>query len=218
MYFHATPFAAKDPVFSKDIGFYVFQLPLLSYVYHWLFFALAAATIATVGLHYADEAVEVFGNTIQFAPRVKAHIFTLVAAMFLLKAWGYRLEMYNLLFARGNLFDGAGYTEVHANMPMLWVLLVAAIVGGLLVLANIRRRGFGYALVGLVGLVGLSIAAGSIYPAFVQRYSVQPNEQADQSPYIERAVAATQEAYGLTEVASRAFSAESELDSRADRR
>ena len=211
MYFHSTPFNAKDPVFGNDIGFYVFRLPLLSYFYHWLFFALVASTIAAVGLHYADEAVEVFGNSLQFAPKVKGHIFTLIAAMFFLKAWGYRLAMYNLLFARGNLFDGAGYTEINANLPALWILFGAAIVGGVMVLGNIWKRGLGQAVAALVGLVGLSIVAGGIYPAFVQRYSVQPNEQADQSPYITRAVAATQEAYGLTEVVPRAFTAESEL-------
>lgn len=212
MYFHATPFSSVDPVFGKDIGFYVFQLPFLSYLYHWLFFALAASTIAAVGLHYADEAIEVFGNRLQFAPKVKAHIFILVAAMFFLKAWGYRLGMYNLLFTRSSLFDGAGYAEVNANLPALWILLAAAIVGGIMVLLNIRRRGIGYGLAALAGLVGLSIVVGGVYPAFVQRYSVQPNELADQSPYITRAIEATQKAYGLTEVTPRAFSAETELN------
>ncbi|MCX8053408.1 MAG: UPF0182 family protein [Armatimonadetes bacterium] len=57
-YLHATPFGIADPVFKKDVGFYVFQLPFLSYLYHWLFFTLAASTIAAAALHYADEAVE----------------------------------------------------------------------------------------------------------------------------------------------------------------
>lgn len=211
MYIHASPFASKDPVFGNDIGFYVFKLPLLSYFYHWLFFALVTSTIAAIALHYADEAVEVFGNSVHFAPKVKAHIFTLIAAMFFLKACGYRLAMYNLLFSRGSLFDGAGYTEVNANMPVLWILFVAAIIGGVIVLGGIRRRGTGQVLVAFVGLFGLSIVAGYMYPSLVQRYSVQPNEQEDQSPYIKRAIAATQEAYGLTEVVSRAFAAESDL-------
>lgn len=211
MAFNASQFGMTDPVFSKDIGFYVFQLPFLGYLYNWLFFALAASTIAAVGLHYADEAIEVFGNQLQFAPKVKAHIFTLVAAMFFLKAWGYRLAMFNLLFTRGNLFDGAGYTEVNANLPVLWILLVAAIIGGVMVLMNIKRRGINYAVAALVGLVIVSVVAGGAYPAFVQRYSVQPNELADQSPYITRAVEATQKAYGLTEVTPRPFAAESEL-------
>lgn len=212
MYFHSTPFGGKpDPVFGNDIGFYVFRLPFLSYLYHWLFFALAASTVAAVGLHYADEAVEMFGNRLQFAPRVKAHIFTLIALMFFLKAWGYRLGMYNLLFNRGSLFDGAGYTEVNANLPVLWILLAAAILGGIMVLASIRRRGTGFAVQALVGLIVLSVVAGGIYPAIVQRYSVEPNELNDQSPYISRAIEATQRAYGLTEVAARPFAAETTL-------
>lgn len=212
MYSHATPFGgAPEPVFGKDIGFYVFKLPFLSYLYHWLFFALFASTVAAVGLHYADEAVELFGNRLQFAPKVKAHIFILIALMFFLKAWGYRLAMYNLLFSRGSLFDGAGYTEIHANLPVLWLLVGASILGGLMVLASIGRRGTGYAVYALVGLVGLSIVAGGLYPAFVQRYSVEPNELGYQSPYISRAVAATQKAYGLTEVAARPFPAETSL-------
>lgn len=211
MYLHSSPFGTTDPVFNKDIGFYVFHLPLLEYLYHWLFFALAASTIAAIGLHYADEAIEVFGNQLQFAPKVKAHIFTLIALMFFLKAWGYRLGMYDLLFTRGSLFDGAGYTEVNANLPVLWILLVAAVIGGFMVLLNIKRRGINLGVAALVGLVGLSVVLGGAYPAFVQRYSVQPNELADQSPYITRAVEATQNAYGLTEVNPRAFAAESDL-------
>ena len=74
MFFHSTPFGVTDPVFHKDIGFYVFRLPFLSYFYHWLFFALAASTIAAVALHYADEALDVFGTRLQFAPKVKAHL------------------------------------------------------------------------------------------------------------------------------------------------
>ena len=212
MYSHATPFGGKpDPVFGNDIGFYVFKLPFLSYLYHWLFFALLASTIAAIGIHYAGEAVEFFGNRLQFAPKVKAHIFVLIALMFFLKAWGYRLGMYNLLFTRSSLFDGAGYTEVKANLPAMWLLFGAAIIAGLLVLASIRRRGTGYAVHALVGLVGLSVLAGALYPAFVQRYSVEPNELGYQSPYISRAVEATQNAYGLTEVAARPFPAETTL-------
>jgi uncharacterized membrane protein (UPF0182 family) len=206
-YFNPTPFGATDPVFGRDIGFYVFQLPLLKYVYHWLFFALAAAVIASAALHYADESIEVFGNRLQFAPKVKAHLGVLVASLFFLKAWGYRLSMYDLLFARSELFDGAGYTELHANLPALWILIVAAILGGVLVLLSIYRRGVGHAIAGFVIVLGLSIVVGGIYPATVQSLSVKPNELQKQRPYIQRAIAATQEAYGLNMVAPRQFEA-----------
>jgi len=212
MFFHSTPFGGKpDPVYGKDISFYVFKLPFLNYLYHWLFFAVAAAAIAAVALHYADEAIETFGNRLQFAPKVKAHVFTLVAVLFLLKAWGYRLAMYNLLFTRSSLFDGAGYTEVHANLPAYWILLVLAVFGAVLVLLNIKRRGINLGVAGLVVLIGASVLVGSIYPAMVQQFNVTPNEVRDQSHYISRAVESTQNAYGLTEVAAKPFPADSNL-------
>lgn len=211
MYFNATSFGTSDPVFGKDIGFYVFQLPLVRYLYNWLFFALVVAAMASAGIHYADEAIEVFGNRIQFAPKVKAHLFTLVAAMFFLKAFGYRLAMYDLLFTPGTHFDGAAYTQVNASIPAMWIMTVAVIIGGLLVLYNITRRGIGYATAALVGVIGLSVVVGSMYPGFIQKFQVEPNELQAETPYIERAIKATREAYGLTNVAVRDFPAESVL-------
>jgi len=208
LYRHGVPFGVTEPLFQKDIGFYVFKLPFLSYLYHWLFFTLAASTVAAAALHYADEALESIAGRLQFAPKVKSHLAVLVAAMFFLKAWGYRLSMYDLLNVRGSIFDGPGYTEVHANLPALWILLVLAVLGGFLTLLNIYRRGITYALAGLLILVGASIVIGAGYPAMVQSFTVKPNELEKQRPYIRRAIRATFEAYGLNTVAGREFEAD----------
>ena len=210
-YFNSTPFGVADPVFHKDIGFYVFQLPFLNYLYYWLFFALAASTIAAAALHYADEAIEVFGERLQFAPKVKTHLGILLAAMFFLKAWGYRLSAYSLLSTQGNLFDGAGYTAIHARIPALAILMVVAIIAGILVLLNITRRGITFAVAGIVLLVGASILVGGAYPAMVQQFSVVPNELEKESPFIKRAIANTRQAYGLTEIVARPFEAATSL-------
>ncbi len=96
-------------------------------------------------------------------------------------------------------------------MSALWILLVIAVVAGLLVLLNIFRRGIGYAAAGVLVLVGASVVIGGGYPSAVQQFSVKPNELDKETPYIERAVSATLAAYGLTEIASREFSADSTL-------
>jgi hypothetical protein len=210
-YFNPTLFGSTDPLFNRDIGFYVFRLPLLEYIYSWLFFALVVSTVAAAGVHYTSRAIVAFGNRLQVMPRTKVHLSVLIAAMFFLKAWGYRLAMYQLLFVKGSLFDGAGYTELYARLPALWILLVAAIIGGVLVLLGIKRRGITYAVAGLAGLVGLSILVGMLYPAAVQQFSVAPNELDKQTPFIERAIAATREAYGLTGVSAVPFGAELSL-------
>jgi len=211
LFSNASRFGVVDPVFGHDIGYYVFKLPFLSYLYYWLFFALIASTIASVALHYADEAIETFGNRLQFAPRVKAHLAVLVAAMFFLKAWGYRLSMFDLLTKSGKQFDGAGYSAVHANVPALWIMTVIAAICGIIVLAGIWRRGVGNAVAAVVILLGASLLVGSVYPGLVQQFEVGPNELAKETPFIERAIKATQDAYGLTEVAARPFEADTTL-------
>ena len=210
-YFNATPFQLTDPIFNMDIGFYVFKLPFLQYIYHWLFFALVASTIATVALHYADEAIETFGGRLQFAPKAKTHIAFLLAMMFFLKAWGYRLSMYALVSVPGKLFDGGGYTDIQARLPMLWVMFVVAIIGGILVLLNINRRGISFAAAGFILVVGASVIVGSAYPATVQQFTVKPNELVKETPYIEKAIKATRAAYGLTEIEPVPFKAETTL-------
>ena len=89
--------------------------------------------------------------------------------------------------------------------------MVAAIIGGILVLLNIYRRGVTLAIAALAGVVGLSIIVGAAYPALLQQFSVQPNELEKETPYISKAIAATQAAYGLTEVAARPYAADSNL-------
>ena len=210
-FFNPTLFGSADPVFNRDIGFYVFRLPFLQYIYYWLFFALVVSTVAAAAVHYTSRAIVAFGNRLEVMPGAKAHLSVLIAAMFFLKAWGYRLDMYHLLVARGSLFDGAGYTELYAHLPALWILLVAAVIGGILVLLGMKRRGIVYAGAGVAGLFGLSLLAGTFYPAAVQQFSVAPNELGKQTPFIKRAIAATREAYGLTEVTTVPFAAEPSL-------
>ena len=210
-FFNPTLFGSADPVFNRDIGFYVFRLPFLEYIYYWLFFALVVSTVAAAAVHYTSRAIVAFGNRLEVMPGAKAHLSVLIAAMFFLKAWGYRLDMYHLLVARGSLFDGAGYTELYAHLPALWILLVAAVIGGILVLLGMKRRGIAYAGAGVAGLFGLSLLVGTFYPAAVQQFSVAPNELGKQAPFIKRAIAATREAYGLTEVTAVPFAAEPSL-------
>lgn len=197
---NAVAFGVNDPLFGEDIGFYIFKLPFIRYIYGWLFFALIAAALATAALHYASEAIEFFANRPQFAPKVKAHLSVLLAAMFFLRAWGYKLDRYELLYQPGGLIFGGGFADINARLMALNVLFVVAIIAGVLVLLNIRRRGVGLAVVAFVGLVVISILVGSIYPNTVQQFVVKPNEFEKEKQFIEWNIQFTREAYGLDNV------------------
>lgn len=208
---NALPFGVKDPLFNKDIGFYIFKLPFIRYIYSWLFFALIAAALATAALHYASEAIEFFANTPQFAPKVKAHLSVLLSSLFFLKAWGYRLDRYELLYQPGGLIFGGGYADINARLMALNILFIAAILAGVLILMNIRRRGVGLAIVAFVGLVGLSLVVGSIYPSTVQQFVVKPNEFDKEKQFIEWNIKFTRVAYGLDNIRRQSYPVSSTL-------
>ena len=208
---NAVPFGNADPLFHKDIGFYVFTLPFLKYIYGWLMFTLFASLAGVIGFHYMNRAIEFFANVPRFAPGVKSHLSILLALMLAAKAWGYRLQAYELLFTPGRLFTGAGYTDVHAKLPALTILSVAAVVAALVVLIGARKSGIRFAVAAVVGLTAISIAVGGIFPPIIQQLTVKANEPTKEKKYITWAIRATNDAYGLSATERRTFPAESEL-------
>ena len=205
MFTHPTQFPNVDPIFHKNIGFYVFQLGFLQYVYGWLFFAVVVAAIATAVVHYTNRAIEVLANIPTFAPHVKAHLSLLLAAALFVKAWGYRLATYDLLYTQSSFMYGAGYTDVHARLLALKVLFIAAVIAGILALVNIYRRGIALPAAALLILIGTSLVMGAIYPGFVEQVYVKPNQVALETPYMRHNIKFTRDAFNLGTIEEKDF-------------
>ncbi len=208
---NATAFGKTEPVFNKDIGFYIFRLPFVLYVYRWLMFALAASLVGVAVFHYMNRAIEFFADIPRFAPGVKSHLSILLALILALKAFGYRLQAYGLMNTEGNLFTGPAYTDIHARIPAFWILSVTALVSAIIVLYGIRRLGLKAPIFAVSLLVAVSLLAGGIFPPSLQALSVKANQAAKEKPYISRAIAATTEAYGLSSMQRKLFPAKSTL-------
>ncbi len=193
-------FGAKDPQFGQDIGFFVFRLPFLTQVVDWLFGFLVVTAIVVAVVHYLNGAIRVQPLGERVTPNAKAHLSVLLALAALVKAADYWLQRYELLYAPGRSFDGAGYTAVNARLPAIDLLILISLFAAVLLLVNIRRKG--WALPAIVVSLWLLVAlvVGSAYPAFVQRFQVGPAELAKEKPFIERNITATREALGLDDV------------------
>ena len=208
---NAGAFGVADPVFGRDVGFYVFTYPFLLGAFQFLTLLLTA-TLAVVA------AIYVLSRGIRFGPRglvagawAKGHLLGLAAAFLLVKAWGYSLDALGLLFSAGGASFGASYADVSARLPALYVMVGLAGLAAVLCLVQMTRPGLRLALGGIAlwivgGLVGLVA-----YPNVVQRLRVSPNEIVAERPYIERTIAATNRAYGLDRIESRPFPAEENL-------
>jgi hypothetical protein len=205
LFLHPTRFAATDPIFGRDLGFYVFRLPFWQYIWQWLFLSLLAALVVSAAVHYFDKAIRMLRGIPAFAPHVKAHLSVILAALLFAKAWGYQLSAWGLLYSQRGRFFGATYADAHAHLLGYRVLIVTALVCGLVVLVNLRYRGLWLPLAGIGVLALFSVLMSGIFPALVQRLQVLPNEFDREKPYIKYHVKFTRQAYHFHDAGERQF-------------
>jgi len=200
-------FGVADPVFGNDASFYVLSLPFQRFVQSWLFTSLVVITLVAAGAHYLWGGIRVRAVGERVTPQVKAHLSVLLGLIVLVKAWGYRLGQFDLLVSERGVVTGASYTDLKAHLPALRLLVVIAIVCAVLFLVNIRFRGWALPALGLGLLVLSSVVVGAVYPAFIQRFRVAPQELQRERPYIRDNIRFTRGAYGLDVVEAREFPA-----------
>ena len=211
LYTNRVDFGVTDEQFGRDIGFYVFELPFLGFVVDWLFAAFVVIAIVTAVAHYLNGGIRLQTPAQRVTPQVKAHISVLFGVLAVVKAAGYYLDRFELTFSSRGVVDGASYTDVNAQLPAINLLILISAFAALLFLYNIRQRGWVLPIIA-VGLWGfVAVVAGGAYPAFVQRFRVEPAESTKEAQYIERNIAATRQAMGLDDVQEREFDATEDL-------
>jgi hypothetical protein len=205
------PFGVQDPIFQKDVGFYVFRLPFLSFLYNWLMASLGLTFLLTTLTYLLYRGIQITARGPSIARLARTHLLVLGALLLLTKAFGFKLDTYQLLFSPRGLVFGAGYADIHATLPALKFLMILAIFAAVLCLAQITQRGWRLVLGGLGLLVAASVIGLALYPGFIQRFRVLPNEIVAESPYITHSIRFTRQAYGLDRIDEVEFPAEEKL-------
>jgi hypothetical protein len=201
----------NDPQFHKNIGFFLFKLPFLSFIVQWAFISLVVIAVLVVIAHYLNGGIRVQSGAPSVAPQVKVHVSVLLACMALVKAFGYILARYNLDLSQNGYVQGATYTDVHARLPALTLLFWISLLAAAILLINIRRRGWALPVLGVGLWAFVAIVVGAIYPAIVQAVKVTPAQNTLEQKYIIRNIAATRSALGLNRVVQKTFSATQSL-------
>ncbi|MBI4135155.1 UPF0182 family protein [Candidatus Uhrbacteria bacterium] len=210
-YLNATPFNAVDPIFGRDIGFYFFTLPFIQLILGLVLWILLVALITAAIFYGTRGAFTLSRNLIQFDPRSRIHLFLIVAALFLIsaiRAWYVKIP--NLLFNNHEIFAGASYTNLHADIPLLKLLAAAALLTALAIIYAMVRQRVKFALYAIAAYLLIAIL-GQGYPWALQRFVVGPNELVKESAPIEYNIAATRAAYGLDAVEERELTGEGKL-------
>ncbi|MFC1897238.1 UPF0182 family protein [Chloroflexota bacterium] len=205
-FFNGQFFGITDPVFNKEIAFYVFSLPFLNLLRSWLLSALVITLLGTVGIYLLSHMVQRL--RFDFAKPALAHIGGLVIAILGLFAWGYWLGIWELVFSQRGAVFGAGYTDMHAQLPAQWILLVVVVICVGFFLVSVLRRKSRWAFYGIGGWIVAAIVVGGIFPSLIQRFQVQPNELTLEEPYIEYNIQFTREAFALDRIEEQFFPSE----------
>src|SRR5215203_325837 len=209
------PFGQRDALFGRDVGFYMFELPFQRAVFGCLFTTLVLTTLLVAAGHYVLGGIRPQAETNRVAAQAQSHLCVLLGLIVALKAWGYWLDKYQLLFSPRGVVAGASYTDVKAQLPALEVLFWVALICAGMFFWGARRGGLMVPLISIVLLAGVSLIMGGIIPAVFQRFRVEPQELARERPYIERNIDATNKSFDLDGVKTSGFPASNDLTTEA---
>ena len=176
-----------------------------------MFAFLVVTAILVAVVHYLNGGIRIQPMGERVTPNAKAHLSVILALAALVKAADYWLQRYELTFADGTSFDGAGYTAVNARLPAIQLLILISIFAAVLLLFNIWRRGWVLPVVVVALWALVAVVAGSIYPAVIQRFQVSPSELSKEKPFIEKNIEATRAAMNLDDVEQADFDYDPDL-------
>jgi len=212
-FLHQTPFGVTDPVFGRDLAYYVFTLPIVTGVLAILTVLVTVSLLACGALYALRGDVVVYRRTVTIEPSARLHLGLLIAAMFVLTALRiYFVRLPGTLYSTTGPLFGASFADLHGRLMGLRIAGVAAILGAVLVLAGLRTKRLGRtALLAVASYFGVSLLGVFVYPAIVQKFVVAPNELSKETPQLRRHIDATRRAWGLDRVLVRDLSGEARL-------
>ena len=212
LFLNQQSFGVTDPVFQADVSRYVFGLPLYRLFVSWGFQLVIFTSLIIVLFFVATGALQLRqGRLPEVSSGAKAHLSVLLAFIAILKAFAYRLDSMELLYSpRGKVF-GASYTDVIAHLPALNLLILISLFGAVLLLVNIKRRGWLLPATAISLWLAVSIIVGGLVPAAIQRFRVVPDELNKELPYVENHIDYTRLAYGLDSIEEKSFAASPDL-------
>jgi len=175
--------------------------------------AITTVLVLSIATYYLFGAIRPQRGLRGMGAGALAHISVLLGLLALVKSAQYYLGQFHLNFSPRGVVTGASYTDVNAQLPALKLLVIISIVSAVLFLINIRFRSLVLPLAAVVIWIAVAFLAGGVWPWWVQRFSVEPQEQQREAPYIERNLEATRAAFGLREedIDTQTFPAASDL-------
>jgi uncharacterized membrane protein (UPF0182 family) len=210
-FLYQVPYGANDPVYEKDIGFYLFTLPAYIAIKNWMFLTLFLSALFAGAIYWVHGDIQYDVQRRSMSSAAIAHGSVLLGLFFAVKAWSYGLDRYLLLYGDNGVVVGASYTDIHVELPVLWLLVGLSIIAAFAAWANVKMCTFRIPVAAAVLVFAGSFMLSGVIPVLFKRVFVKPSELQLEKPYIQRNIALTQLAYNLHQITARPFPAEQDL-------
>lgn len=215
-FWQASSFGTSDPIFHRDMGFYVFTVPFYKFLQGLFQWVLLLSGLMAIAVYVLSGKLLLTTRGIRISTYARDHLVVLGGMVCLLAAFHFQFKIYDLLNVQRAVAPGPGYADLNAYLPALKLLRLAAFVSALLFwIAPFSRPKLVLAGAGL--LIGGSLLS-VVYSGIVQRFIVAPNEIVKETPYIQWAIAHTREAFGIDKVSELEFDPTENLTPQALRR
>jgi uncharacterized membrane protein (UPF0182 family) len=214
LYLNGAHAGTSDPIFHRDAGFYMFELPALELLADW-FLTLSGILFLVIALLslYVNYIEKMRGaNSSQTTKQSVVPVSFAASLLALAAAVELYFSRFDILTATHEIFSGANYTDVNMRLTGMLVLLIALVIAAVVMLVNafmLKRTRL--IIVTVVSLAAIWLVGLVLLPQTTQSFSVKPNELAKESPYIQHNIDATRTAFGLNRFEERAFPAPSVL-------
>lgn len=208
-----TAFGTVDPIFGRDVAFYVFTLPALAATLA-VVASLAVLLLLMLGfVYFVRRDIVLLPKRLRIEPTAGMHLAIILASLFVI--WALQLwfvDSSTLLFSRTGPLVGASYTDMHATLPAIRVSAFAAIVAAIVVIVGGIRRQLGFnAVLAIGGYVVIAVVGRMFIPAAMQKFVVAPTELTREEPYLAHHLVATRQAWGIDSVEIRDLAGEADL-------
>jgi uncharacterized membrane protein (UPF0182 family) len=214
-YLRRVPFRMSDPLFGHDLGVFVFVLPFWRLIHGWAIALVVGTIVLTLAVYVLQRSFVLTARGPRLAAGARTHLLVLGALLLGLKAVGFWLDRYELVFSPRGLVFGASYTDVYATLPALGVLAVLCGLCALACLVQIPRPGIRLLATGLVVLAIAWVLGLGVVPGLMEKFRVQPNQLVAERPFIVHNIRMTRQAFRLDGIEEKEFPAQDDLDARA---
>ncbi len=222
-FLNASDFGRADPIYSQDIGFYLFQLPFYEGLQTWLLFLLVTALILAIAVYLFKGVIKIEYPSKKFRierpwqqyfqGKQKAHISLLLAAIAIVIAGGFWLRRYELLYSAEGVVLGAGYTDTHARLFGYWVMSISSLILGFFFILAVWSRRIQLPFYGVAAYIVVLVLVTVLLPGLQQQLIVEPNELDKELPYIKHNIEYTRQAYKLTDIETEDYPVSGQLTS-----